>query len=168
MENLDIDQEQKAYEYGKGFDHVGKTSFDVILAKDSTIPTMQSNIDLLLQGVENGEVNGLEVFAVFKKLEKIFDEAKKKAEKYAFDEAEKVNEKTFTNFGCQFTIKQGYAQYNYEEDHVYSDLKEKLKNREELLKLALKSKDIIFGSDGVEVPKVSVKGYTKDSLSIKF
>ena len=156
MENnhLDIDREREAYEYANAMPSV----------VDKTTQTIQE----LQLAVENGIVSGLDVFAVFKKLEKIFDEAKNKVETYAFDEAEKHGAKTFNSNGCEFSIRQGYAQYNFDEDHVYSDLKQRLKEREDLLKLALKSKDMIFGSDGIEVPKVSVKGYTKDSLTIKF
>lgn len=163
MENnnhLDIDREREAYEYAN--------AFDIQLTKYMSFPTIEQNINTILGAVENGTVSGLEVFSIFKKIEKIFDEAKKKVEAYAFDEAEKHGAKTFNSNGCEFSIRQGYAQYNFDEDHIYSDLKQRLKEREDLLKLALKSKDMIFGSDGVEVPKVSVKGYTKDSLTIKF
>jgi len=111
--NLDIDREREAYEYAN--------------AMPSVVDKTTQSIQELQLAVENGIVSGLDVFAVFKKLEKIFDEAKKKVETYAFDEAEKHGAKTFTNNGCEFSIRQGYAQYNFDEDHIYSDLKQRLK-----------------------------------------
>ena len=42
-----------------------------------------------------------------------------------------------------------------------------MQQREELLKLALKSNEPIYDSEGVEVPKVSVK-YASDSLQVKY
>ncbi len=56
---------------------------------------------------------------------------------------------------------------DYEKDPVYADLLAQLKQRKELLDLAFKSKDPIYDADGVEVPKVPVKSYRKDSLRIK-
>ena len=50
---------------------------------------------------------------------------------------------------------------------MIKQLKHKLSQREELLKLALKSDEPIYDGEGVEVPKVSVK-YASDSLSIKY
>jgi hypothetical protein len=50
---------------------------------------------------------------------------------------------------------------------MWSQLKHKLQQREELLKLALKSDETIYDSEGVEVPKVSVK-YASDSLTVKY
>jgi hypothetical protein len=48
---------------------------------------------------------------------------------------------------------------------MWQQLKHKLQQREDLLKIALKSDDPIYDSEGVEVPKVSVK-YASDSLTI--
>ena len=42
-----------------------------------------------------------------------------------------------------------------------------MQQREELLKVALKSDESIYDSEGCEVPKVSVK-YASDSLQVKY
>ena len=52
-------------------------------------------------------------------------------------------------------------------DEMWQQLKHKLQQREELLKLALKSDEPIYDSEGVEVPKVSVK-YASDSWQVKY
>lgn len=42
-----------------------------------------------------------------------------------------------------------------------------MQQREELLKVAIKSNESIYDSEGVEVPKVSVK-YSAGSLTVKY
>lgn len=56
---------------------------------------------------------------------------------------------------------------NYSEDELWSKLKEKLTDREMLLKVAMKSNDTIYDSDGCEVPRVS-ENIRKSSLSISY
>jgi hypothetical protein len=46
-------------------------------------------------------------------------------------------------------------------------LNEKLKQRQDLIKVATASKEAIFDENGIEVTKVSLKP-TKSSLSVKF
>jgi hypothetical protein len=55
----------------------------------------------------------------------------------------------------------------YADDPVYADLQKQLKDREELLKTALATDVEFYDSEGVQVPKVSVK-YSADSLQVKF
>lgn len=56
---------------------------------------------------------------------------------------------------------------NYDEDPVYYSIKLMLNDRKDLLDLAFKMKETIFDKEGIEVPKVSVKGYRKDSINVK-
>ena len=70
-------------------------------------------------------------------------------------------------FGVEISPISGRTMVQFQDDEMWSQLKHKLSQREELLKLALKSDDPIYDSEGVEVPKVSVK-YASDSLSIKY
>ena len=69
--------------------------------------------------------------------------------------------------GVLFTPKNGAESLNYDEDDIYVLLENKLKQRQELLKMASKSDDIIFDSEGCEVPKVSKK-FNKSSIVITF
>lgn len=156
----DIDREQEEHEYQNA------QPFDLTVTKDSIVPNVQTGIETLIQGVENGEINALDVFATFKKLEKVFIDAKTKVEKFAFDEADKYD-KTFTFSGVSFTKKEGSETLNYKDDHLCKELSEKLKQRQDLVKLATKSKDVIFDSEGNEVTRVS-SNYGKASLSVKF
>ena len=160
----DIDREAEAHGYENAQPNA---NFDLQIAKESIVPTFESNINTIIQGVESGEINALDAFASFKRLEAIFKDARERVDRLAFDEAEKYNEKTFSYSGVKFTVKQGSERLNYNEDHVCSDLAEKLKQRQELVKLATKSKDLIYDSEGIEVTKVSSK-FDKSSLTVKF
>ena len=70
--------------------------------------------------------------------------------------------------GVEYTLSNTGDRLSYEDDEVYKELSEKLKERSELLKLAFKSKDIIFDSEGCEVPKVGIKTPSKEIIKMKF
>jgi len=70
--------------------------------------------------------------------------------------------------GSKFSFRGTGDRLDYDQDEVYASIKESLKQREELLKLAFKSKDMIFDSEGVEVPKVGVKTPSKQTLVINW
>jgi hypothetical protein len=158
--NLDIDREAEEHGYETA------QPFDLVTTKEAIIPTVENQIQTLIKGVDDGLINPLDVFATFRKLEAIFNDAKKKVDALAFEEAEKYD-KTFTFSGVEFTRKEGSERVNYTEDEVYNELTEKLKARQSLLKIVAKSGEQVFDSEGLEVPKVSVK-YDKSSLVVKF
>jgi hypothetical protein len=160
----DIDRDAEAHGWANAQPNA---NFDLVVAKDSLVPTVEGFIKTLNEGVDNGELKALEVFAVYKKLEKIFDEAKKKVEENAMIEASR-EAKTFVIAGVEFTSKQGYAILDYEKDDLYLKYKQQLANRKTLLDNVFKSGDVLFDADGVEVPNVGVKTYSKDSISVKF
>lgn len=166
MENhiLDIDREQEAHGHENARPY---PNFDLTLAMQSFEPNTRTTIETLIEAVKNGEINALDVYAPFKKLEVIFSEAKKSIEAYAQDEADRYTEKTFTHAGVSFTKKEGSKRLQFGEDHVIQELQEKIKARQDLLKAALSTKDCIFDSEGNEVPKVSCK-FDKSSLMVKF
>lgn len=161
MHDIDRDAEQHGWANAQP-----NANFDLVVAKESLVPTVEGFIKTLNEGVDNGELKALEVFAVYKKLEKIFDEAKKKVEETAMDEATKYD-KTFVIAGVEFTSKEGSKSLNYSEDFLIKDLNEKLKQRQDLIKVATASKEAIYDADGIEVTKVSLKP-TKSSLMVKF
>ena len=143
-------------------------NFDLTVTKESVIASAQSNIDTLIDGVINGEIDALPVYATFDKLEKLFKEAKSKVEEQGRDEAERHGNKTFKLHGVSFTLKNGGTKLDYEVDHVYSELTAKLKARKELLDIVHKTGQQLFDDEGIEVPIVPVKTHIKDSLIVKF
>lgn len=68
-----------------------------------------------------------------------------------------MNDKDLECHGVKFTKVEGRSSLDYSTDEVWTDLKNKLKEREELLKVAHKSQENIYDSEGVEVPKCPLK-----------
>lgn len=141
---------------------------DLKLAKETALIQTQSLIDTLVNAVMDGNLEALIPYAVFDKMEKLVKEGKAKVESYAQDEALNYPTKTFEFSGVQYTVKQGYAQIDYEKDPIYADLKSKLEIRKKQLDLVAKTGAKIYDDSGFDVPNVGVKGYTKDSLIVKF
>jgi hypothetical protein len=79
---------------------------------------------------------------------------------------DKLPKEKHNAFGIQFSPMNGRKMIQYSDDPVWSDLNKKIKEREELLKVAINSIEPLFTEEG-EVPIVSVN-YAKDSLVIKF
>lgn len=132
----------------------------------SALPEFNDKIQDVVTAVENGDINGLDAFIVFKKLEDAFKKAKAVIEEHAYNEADKYNDKSFTINGFTITKKEGSQRLQYNEDELCLKLSEQLKERQELVKLATKSKSPIYDNEGVEVPRVSVK-FDKSSLIVK-
>lgn len=110
--------------------------------------------------LKSGEVNPIEILAQSKRL--------KDAITTLHDIfLENIPHEKQTAYGIEIVPSNGRQMIQFSEDEVYAELEAKLKSRAELLKAALKAKETFYDSDGVEVPKVSVK-YTKDSLTIKY
>ena len=78
-----------------------------------------------------------------------------------------IPQENFEAFGIKGTYRNGGETLNYKEDLVYAELEAKLKERAELIKVATKSNDTIYDSEGVEVTKVS-STQRKSSLAISF
>ena len=78
-----------------------------------------------------------------------------------------IPQENFEAFGIKGTYRAGGESLNYKEDVVYLELETKLKERAELIKVATKSKDTIYDSEGVEVTKVSSTP-RKSSFAISF
>ena len=64
-----------------------------------------------------------------------------------------MTDKELECHGMKFTKVDGRSVLDYSADEVWNDLKQKLKEREELLKTAAKSNKPIYDDEGVEVTK---------------
>lgn len=78
-----------------------------------------------------------------------------------------IPQENFEAFGLKGTFRSGGETINYKDCEVWNDINRELKEREELLKLALKSQNEIYDAAGVQVPKVSTTP-RKSSLAISF
>lgn len=70
-------------------------------------------------------------------------------------------------FGANLSLSSSGDRLDYEADPIYYELKTKLKEREDLLKLAFKSSDSIYDAMGAEVMKVPIKTHSKETLKVK-
>lgn len=113
--------------------------------------------------VDAGEVDVIDALSNFTRLEELV-----KAFVSELRNSAELPGKEYVKNGVKFTMRSTGDRYDYAQDDVYATLQKKLKAREDLLKLALKSDETIYDSDGVEVPKVGVKTYGKETLVITY
>ena len=121
----------------------------------------QTGINLINKLFEDGNQTPTQFYSNIARLKAVIDSADK-----AFRDRLTLNAVDSYN-GVTFTPKNGAESLNYAEDDIYVMLENKVKQRAELLKVASKSDDLIFDSEGCEVPKVSKK-FNKPSIVITF
>jgi len=120
-----------------------------------------TGVNFVKQIFDDGEVEPIKVMSNIVRLKAVIDSAEKSfRERLSLQNSDSWN-------GVTFTPKNGSEKLNLSEDSVYAELEAKLKERGELVKLATKSKDVIFDSEGCEVPKVS-STFNKSSITITF
>lgn len=105
--------------------------------------------------VEEGQINPLTLRTKFKIIKEIIDRVEPLILEHTINEAGKYKNQDFNNFKVE--VRNSGNRLQYDEDPIYKEIKEKLKQREELLKLAHKQAgNIIFDENGIEVPVVSI------------
>jgi len=110
--------------------------------------------------LDAGEVDKYELIAQAKRMQEALDTIT--------DELLKVMPlENFEAYGLKGTFRNGGDTINYKECEIWSDIAKELKEREELLKLALKSDKEIYDENGVLVQKISTTP-RKSSLIISF
>jgi hypothetical protein len=110
--------------------------------------------------IDGGEVDKYELLAQAKRMQEALDVITAKI-------LEVVPQENFEAFGLKGTFRNGGETINYKDDFKWSEIKEKLSEREMLLKVALKSNSTIYDDDGVEVTRVSTSP-RKDTLAISW
>lgn len=136
---------------------------DIVTLYDSTFTKKEAQttgINLAKSIIDGGNVSKHEALANLIRLGEVVSTAISELK-------ESVSDEKVTVLGVEFSPMNGRTMYNFKEDELYLQLSEKIKNREELLKVALKSDETIYDSDGIEVPKISTNN-SKSSLVIKF
>ena len=131
---------------------------------DEAFPTkkqVQSNAQQFANDlIESGEQDKLELFSqavrINEALSIVTDTLKKS-----------LPAENFEVYGIKGQYRNGGETLNYSEDWLYAELQEKLKERAELIKVATKTKDPVYDSNGVEVTKVSTTP-RKDSLVVSY
>lgn len=132
---------------------------------DNFLPTkkeiQKTSKEFALKIIDEGEQNLFEVYAQSLRLKEALTVIEKELK-------DKLPQEKFESFGLKAVYRSGGNTINYSEDEVYRELKEKLDDRVEVLKLAQKQ-DILdtYSEYGVCVPKVSVTP-KKSSLAVSF
>ena len=121
----------------------------------------QTGIDLIDRMFADGNQTPVQFYSNIARLKAVIDSADR-----AF--RDRVNLPAVDSYnGVTFTPKNGAESLNYAEDDICVLLENKLKQRQELLKVASKTDEIIFDAQGCEVLKVSKK-FNKPSIVITF
>jgi len=110
--------------------------------------------------LDAGEIDKIELLAQAKRMGEALDVINAELLKV-------LPQENFEAFGLKGTFRSGGETINYKDCEVWRDINRELKEREELLKLALKSQNEIYDAAGVQVPKVSTTP-RKSSLAISF
>jgi len=140
----------------------------VTLTTDS-INVIQNQIDLVIRNVDLGFTNSLEAFAVFKELEKRFNEAKKQIDELAYNESEKYD-KTFKIGAYQFTRVEGRKQFDFKNIDEWKVAKENLVQIENKYKSVYENNKNGISSlneQTGEVLQTPIVTFSKSSLSVK-
>lgn len=125
--------------------------------------------DSLTSPVFNNEVDALDHDVKLKALEDSIDDARKKIKIKVIEAAEGRK----SSLGVGFTItKGGTASLNYIDDPAWKRIEQMKKDREKLLKqsfeLRQKDPESQLVVDGEEIPVVTVKAYSAESIRYKF
>jgi len=138
--------------------------------REQTVNEVTTIINSIIVGVDLGNVNPLEAFAVFKTMEKIFEKAKKTVDELAIIEAEKYGKSTFTLNGQNYEVRQGAKRVDYSAIEEWQIAKENLKEIEEkykgVLKLTELKQSVLDESTG-EILKCPTVTFNKSSLIVK-
>lgn len=111
---------------------------------------VQKVLSDLTAEAEEGHKSALEVSAILSKVEKIAKELRKEIEVHAINEAYKYDTKEdVVKGGCKIELA-SRTNYSYKHDETWSEFKQNLKDREALMKQAMKSE--IWDENGEQVP----------------
>ena len=141
------------------------TNIDLLGSNELSKSNISTLANKLIEPFENGEKTAIEMDMQLKFIEETIKEARANINSYVT--SSNIDKGLVLN-GCKVSRKEGYSQLNYDDDIEYLRLKTLLAERKELLDSAFKSTHNIVTDEGEVVPKVSVKGYTKDSVSYTF
>ena len=165
-EHLDIDREREEYEYN----NVQQSQDRLEIVKSVGMPNVVSIIDGIVSDVEIGNINPLDAFAIFKKMEAMFNDAKKSIDSLAIDEAETFGESSFSHNGQKYEVRNGATRYSFKEIPEWIEANNNLKQIEEKYKTAYKNRQMNLSSldettgELLQLPTVTK---SKSSLIVK-
>jgi hypothetical protein len=152
---------------------INALSYDHSFTKKEAIKT---GTELAKNIIDGGEVDLFQVIGNLSRLSEVVGAAlsQLKQADYLFDNIDKGG---YNMNGVNFSLSNTGDRQDYEADPVYKDLAKKLKDREALLKQALKSDTELFAAAydpetgeevAMAVPKVPVKTFGKTVIKIQY
>jgi len=139
----------------------GEQSIQLDESKKNTIKRGSENAKAIIEAEEQ---DIFKIFGQSQRMEEFLKSFNKEMRAGLLDE---LKEGKFDAFGMEFSSKNGASRLNYKEDSKWEELKKALSDREELLKVAEKSSEAFYDSEGVEVPKVT-RSHSGQSLNVKY
>ena len=131
-------------------------------SKKEVIQSAEQLADGLL---DSGEVDSADALTRIVKMKDYLDVLEKKLRSDLEVEMDPQEKRVIA--GVTFQHSEGSKRLNSDQDPMYQALKQALKEREELLKVAQASSTPIYDSEGIEVPKVGYS-FTKSSIKITY
>jgi hypothetical protein len=130
---------------------------------------LEQTIVDMVDGVEEGQLNPLEVYVSLKKLEDALSAAMKQIKDSALDEAQKHSAKEFVFAGAKIQVKNAAGKWDYANVSAWNHAKEQIKSIEEQAKQAYKMKAPLINGDTGEViePAQYTEGATTLAISFK-
>lgn len=141
-----------------------------------SIPANISKLDIMrfvgycVSKVENGQVDPLDVYINAKAIIKAMEAITSQIEETAILQSDKFPGKTFTYRSANITKREGIDTPDTTEDEELKELKLKVKDREDLLKMAYKHRHnmtIVHPDTGEVIPIMKAKP-TKSGIAITF
>jgi L-lysine 2,3-aminomutase len=131
-------------------------------SKKEVVQSAEQLADAML---DSGEVDSADALTRIVKLKDYLDTLEKKLRSDL--ESDMVHGEKIVKENVSFQFSEGSKRLNSEQDPMYQALKQAIKEREELLKVAQHSTAPIYDSEGIEVPKVGYS-FTKSSIKITY
>ncbi len=131
------------------------------LSKD----TISELINSLVQKVNDGDENPLQTLVRLRFMKNVIEGAEERIKGFAAQEAAKLDKKGDMVLGVSVRHSEGRRNYDYSEDKTWVDLKEKMKNREELLK-GLKFE--VANTDTGEIMRPPIIKYSAETVTVTF
>lgn len=142
------------------FDMRSKELADIYNRPISKKEAIETGKSMVQKAMDDGEILPHELMAQVCRIKEFINSADAELRDH-------LPQESTTVYGVTFTPVAGGESLDYKDDEKWVELKAKVSEREALLKIARVSKDEIYDSEGIEVPKVGTTP-RKSSITIKF
>ena len=135
---------------------------------NSTKHEIQELAENSIENVLNGEASALETFIDARKQAEYYTKIAEAVKDLAIEERELYKEKRLKMKGAAIELSYSGDRLQYDDDTIYKELNQALKQRQNELKEAYKCDNIIVDCNGEIVPKVPVKTHGKQIIKVSY